>query len=127
MTNQLIFPMALYVFYILGFAVFMFRSRVRNIRAGEISPRYFKVYEGQKLPERAELIAQHFQNQFEMPILFLITCVVFISLDAVNAITVTIAWTFVISRGLHAWIHLGRNRVPRRAAAFGMGVFCVLG
>ena len=78
------------------------------------------MYAGQ-LPDRLELIAQHYENMFEVPILFLITCTVFLALDEVNVVTLVLAWIFVISRGFHAWIHLGRNKVMKRAASFGVG------
>lgn len=119
--------MAADVFYLVGFAGFMFVSRVRGIRAGKIPLKYFKVYAGDGPSERMELIAQHYENQFEVPMLFLITCVLFIALDAESPITLTLAWVFVISRGIHAWIHLGRNQVQKRAIAFVIGWFCLLG
>ncbi len=126
MKPLLIFPMAVYVFYMVGFAGFMFLSRVRGIQTGEISPKYFKVYIGDCPSERLELIAQHYENQFEVPLLFLITCTIFLSLDIVSTTTLVLAWTFVVSRGLHAWIHLGRNNIRQRAAAFSVGWISIL-
>ena len=126
MKQLLLFPMAFYTFYMIGFAGFMFFSRVRGVRTGEISPKYFKVYSGTGPSERLELIAQHYENQFEVPILFLITCVVFLTLNSVNTTTLILAWIFVISRFFHAWIHLGKNNVPKRAAAFAIGWLAIL-
>lgn len=126
MKQLLILPMAVYAFYMVGFAGFMFLSRVRGIRAGEVSPKYFKVYSGGSPSERLELIAQHYENQFEVPILFLITCTLILSLNIVNTTTLVLAWVFVVSRGFHAWIHLGRNNVRQRAAAFSIGWISIL-
>ncbi len=126
MRQLLIFPMALCVFYMFGFAVYMFLSRARSVRRGEISLEYFKVYDGERPSGRAELLGQHYENQFEVPILFLITCVLFISLNRANFFTVACAWIFVISRGAHAWIHLGQNKVRSRAAAFAIGWLTLL-
>jgi hypothetical protein len=121
MKHLLIFPMAVYVFYMFAFAIFMFLTRVRSIREGKIPIKYFRVYDGDHLPERLELFSQHYENQFEVPILFLITCTVFIALDFATTTTLILAWVFVISRGFHAWIHLGKNEVQKRAAAFVIG------
>jgi hypothetical protein len=121
MKHALLIPMAVYIFYIWGVAIFMFISRLKGIREGTVSPKYFKAYLGPQPPERLVLIADHYQNQFEVPVLFLITCVLFIALDAANYVTLALAWFFVVSRGVHAWIHLGRNKIQRRAAAFAVG------
>jgi hypothetical protein len=118
--------MALYVFYIFGVAIFMFLSRTKSIREGKIGARYFKTYVGAEPPERLVLIADHYQNQFEVPVLFLVTCATYIALGAESAVAVALAWAFVASRAAHAWIHLGRNKLQRRILAFAAGWIILL-
>ena len=126
MKKLIILPMAFQVFYMFAFAVYMFRSRVQSIRSGQVSFKYFKMYSGDSHPDRLELIAQHYENQFEVPILFLITCSVFLALNVVSNATVFTAWIFILSRVLHAWIHLGSNHIRPRAAAFAVGWMALL-
>jgi hypothetical protein len=118
--------MAAVIFYAWGVAVAMFRSRVKGIREGAVSAGYFKTYVGTEPPERLTLIADHYQNQFEVPVLFLITCTVFLALNATTPLTLALSWVFVASRGAHAWIHLGRNQLQRRVAAFAAGWLTLL-
>ncbi len=107
-------------------AVMMFRSRVRAIKSGKIAPKYFKTYMGQAPEEKVIVMGRHYDNQFQVPVLFLITCAVCLAMNSVNVITVILAWVFVVSRLFHSWIHLGSNIVQRRAAAFAFGWLVIL-
>ena len=47
-------------------------------------------------------------------------------LGGVNSVAVIVAWLFVISRMLHAYIHTGTNYVPLRRKVFMFGALMVL-
>ena len=118
--------MALYVFYIWCVTVFMFRTRVRSIKTGQVPLKYFKAYASEPPPEHVMVVGRHYDNQFQVPLLFLVTCALCIALGAVNTLTLVLAWAFVISRGFHAWIHLGSNHLQKRVMAFAAGWVAVL-
>ena len=44
MKNQIIFPMAFYVFYMWCLAGYVFRQRSGAVRAGKVSIKYFRAY-----------------------------------------------------------------------------------
>jgi hypothetical protein len=46
-------------------------------------------------------------------------------LGTASSTVLVLAWGYVVSRILHAWIHLGSNYVPRRFQAFLVG-FAIL-
>jgi hypothetical protein len=126
MKHLLIFPMALYVFYIWCIAVFMFRTRVQAIKSGQVTAKYFKAFVGDPPPDRAVLVGRHYDNQFQLPLLFFICGTIHIAMDMVNPMTLILAWVFVISRGFHSWIHLGTNKIQKRAFAFAVGWAVIL-
>lgn len=126
MKRDLIYPMALYAFYLFGLAVAMFRARVQVIRSGEVSMKYFRDYTGNPPAGRALILAQHFDNQFQVPMLFFSTCAVFLAIGEANRVTLILAWAFVFTRALHAWIHLGSNNIRHRALFFGLGWLSIL-
>lgn len=113
--------MALYVFYTFGIAALMLLSRVRSIQNGQVKIKYFRVYQGSELPDRIAVIGRHYDNQFQVPVLFLATCACFIALNKADVLSLILAWTFVITRIIHSFIHLGKNNVAQRAAAFAAG------
>jgi hypothetical protein len=126
MKIQLIFPMTFYVFYIWALAVFMFRTRLRAIKTGEVHIKYFQAYSGTGPTERTLLVGRHYDNQFQVPLLFLIVCTLHILIGGANAATVALAWAFVASRLLHSWVHLGSNHLQKRVLAFVAGWIIVL-
>ena len=126
MKTQLLLPMAFYVFYMWCSAILTFRTRVRAIKTGEVKLNYFKAQIGEPPSERTILVARHYDNQFQVPILFFITCLVHIQFDVVNSTTLALAWLFVFSRVAHAWILLGENNLRKRVAAFAFGWLLVV-
>lgn len=118
---QLIYPMAFYAFYMFGIAIFMFASRVQALKKRDVGFGYFKTYSGGSPQERMLVIGRHYDNQFQVPVLFFATCAVVMTLNQVSYLTLVLAWLFVLSRLGHTWIHLGSNNVKHRAAFFGLG------
>lgn len=126
MKNQLIFPMAFYAFYMFAIAVFLFRTRVRALKNREVSMKYFKTYNDTPPPEYSRIAERHYENQFEVPMLFFATGVMQFSLGLVNELTIGLMWAFVISRLLHSYIHLGSNNIRLRLPFFTVGWFAIL-
>lgn len=127
MKNEIILPMVTYVLYIGFVACFMFMARLNAIRGRNISMKYFKTYLTEQIPERMIVTSRHFDNQFQVPMLFLIGGAMHFSLGMVNSLTLILAWGFVVSRLAHAFIHLGPNHIPSRAIAYAIGWLLVVG
>ncbi len=77
-------------------------------------------------PERVIQINNNIRNQFELPVLFYALCFMLWALQAVTTPALIIAWLFVISRLLHAYIHTGSNYVPLRRNVFMFATLMVL-
>lgn len=118
MKYQLVLPMAFYAFYIFGLAFFLFRTRLKAMKTGEVSPKYFKSYTGEGPSDRTILIGRHYDNQFQVPILFFFACTVLISLNAADTMAVVFAWLFIMARVVHSFVHLGKNKLEHRALSF---------
>ncbi|MFZ4809182.1 MAG: MAPEG family protein [Hyphomicrobiaceae bacterium] len=75
----------------------------------------------------ALLAANNFKNQFELPVLFyagtafaLVTC-------NVDMAMFLLAWIFVLSRLVHAAVHLGSNVIMWRGSAYLVGFAALVG
>jgi hypothetical protein len=77
-------------------------------------------------PERARLASNAVDNQFQLPVLFYVACLIAISFGA-TVFEVALAALFVLSRYVHAFIHITSNHVVRRFQAYAVGfaVLCV--
>jgi len=72
-------------------------------------------------PPRATQIANAFHNQLELPVLFyVLTILAWITRHA-DLVFVVMAWVFVASRLVQAYIHVTDNDVRRRGLTFGVG------
>jgi hypothetical protein len=125
--KDLLYPMVGYIFYMGAIAILNLTTRVSAVRRRELSPKYFQLYQGEGISERVLVVGRHYDNQFQLPLLFLIVCVAHLSLNLTSSLTVWFAWGFVISRMLHSTVHLGDNHVLRRFSAFGLGWVFVIG
>ena len=119
--------MAAYVFYLWGLAVYVFRARVAAVKSGSVNLSYFKAYQGEGPPNQALVAAQHYDNQFQVPMLFFATCCAQMIVGEVNIITCVLAWAFIATRVVHSWVHLGRNQLKKRILSFALGWLVILG
>jgi hypothetical protein len=121
MTRDWIFvPVIVQVLLTLLIYVRLIKVKVLAMRAGLVNMERRALHED-AWPESVLKINNNIRNQFELPVLFYVICVVLWQLDAVTAIALAAATAFVLSRIAHAMIHLGSNYVPNRRRAFTVG------
>jgi len=123
---HLVYPMLALVLLTFGVAVVLFRARVRSVREGHTTVSYFRVFEGSPEPEFLAKPTRHFTNLFETPTLFYAGCLAAMVTGVTGTVVGVMAWGFVASRLLHAWVHLGGNRVRHRFRAYLVGWICLL-
>jgi hypothetical protein len=64
-----------------------------------------------------------FSNQFELPVLFYVLTILALLTKQADLLFVVMAWIFVASRIVHAYIHVTSNYVPARGLSFAVGCF----
>ena len=124
-----IYPMVAMVLYIFAVGLYTFSVRVRALKSNELKISHFRSYDmnGHQVPERVIVVGRHFDNQFQLPMLFLITLVAAQTMPLFNSpIILPLAWGFVLTRLVHGYIHLGSNNVRHRALAYFSGWFCIV-
>lgn len=100
--------------------------RIKNVKKGKMSRKYFRLMQGEGLPDLVTKTTRNFNNQFELPVLFYVVCTLFISLKIQSEFALCTAVVFVISRYLHAAIHISYNNVMHRMISFFIGFICIL-
>lgn len=121
-----LFAMILLTIFI---GIIALRARLASVKSGQLDPRYFRNMqprEGAVVPERVVITSRCFNNQFEVPVLFYTGGVAALALDQVGIYSIILAWGFVLSRYIHAWIHLTYNNVLHRMSAFLVGIVLLL-
>ena len=72
-------------------------------------------------PDYVLMVSNNIRNQFQVPVLFYVLCFLFYSTNAVTSTVIYLAWAFVVTRIIHAYIHMSSNHVPARFRVFALG------
>lgn len=72
-------------------------------------------------PEKTTQIANSFNNQFQMPILFYVLILLLLLTKGADPWQLGLAWAFVAMRYFHAIIHITHNKIRHRFYAYLVG------
>jgi hypothetical protein len=96
-------------------------SRLSTLRGGEVKVRDIAL--GERVwPKRILQVQNSYQNQFELPVLFYALVALALITRKADMLFVVMSWMFVVSRLVHAAIHVTSNKVSLRFMAFVVGV-----
>ena len=77
-------------------------------------------------PDDAAKRAANYRNQFEAPVLFYAVVAFALITKGADTLMIVLAWLFVLTRIVHAAIHIGPNKVRWRSPAFALGFAIVV-
>lgn len=77
-------------------------------------------------PPSALQVANAAHNQLELPVLFYVLTILAIITRHADIIFVVLAWIFVLSRLVHAYVHTTSNDIRQRGPLFGIGLLVLL-
>jgi hypothetical protein len=77
-------------------------------------------------PDDATKRAANFRNQFELPVLFYAVVAFALIVKGADLLMLILAWLFVLTRAIHAVIHVGPNKVRWRTPAFALGCLIMM-
>ncbi len=124
-SNHIFWPVLAQVLLTLVMFIFLGARKAKAIKAGKVN-REQAALDNRVWPEYVVKVSNNIANQFEVPILFYILCVVLYSINAAGTVAIVLAWLFVASRYAHAWVHVGSNYVPVRMRLFMVGCVVLL-
>jgi hypothetical protein len=98
--------------------------RTAAIKAGNVKLSDFRANRHE--PRESIFVHNNLLNQFQLPVLFYVVCLCLYVTEGNSTVTIVLAWIFVLSRYIHAAVHMTTNRMPYRQSAFAVG-YVVLG
>lgn len=110
----------------LGLLWYLGTIRIPMVMQGEVRIDDIAL-ERQGWPKREWQASNAFDNQFQLPVLFYVGAGLALYFGP-TIFEVVLAWLFVVTRYVHAFVHITDNHVIRRFAAYfaGLAVLCVL-
>jgi len=99
--------------------------RFRAGFAGQIVSDDFKYGESANVPGAVSIPNRNYMNLLEMPVLFYVMCLMLYVSHRADPLFLLLAWTFVVLRALHSFVHLTFNNVRVRLVFFTLSNFAV--
>ncbi len=128
MSQTAIFaPMGALAFWTFAVLLLIPFRRFRAGFAGKITPDDFKYGESTKVPGDVTIPNRAMMNLLELPVLFYVVCLMFFVTGTADALTVQIAWIYIVCRLVQTLIHLTYNNVIHRLTVFSVGNFVLIG
>ncbi len=123
-TQLLLLPAFVHVAFVLVLVSRIGLGRVRAARKGQVRMKDVAL-DGSKWPDDLRKLANNYENQFEIPVLYYAALALLLVAGLVDGAVIGLSWAFVATRIVHSFIHTGGNVVFRRFQAFAAGVACL--
>ncbi len=125
--KSLVFILGLYCLYCFVLLLYSAKARFRALSKREVSVSSFHTYAPENLTEELIIRSRHFDNQFQVPILFFVALIAALYCRTADWFTVGLATCFFLSRIVHSFIHLGTRSIRARAGTYFVGWIILLG
>ena len=116
--NLILLPVLAHVALIFAILVVMALRRQASIKAQRKSVQDMATATERDWEPAAAAAAACFRNQFEMPVLFFVVCVLALDMRSIDFGFLVLAWLFVISRVVQVHAHLTHNRIAIRGGSY---------
>lgn len=124
-SNQIFWPVLIQILItIIGFSLLGIRKG-KAVKSGSVDLAKTAL-DNDAWPDYVLQVSNNIRNQFQVPVLFFALCFLFHAIDAVSNTVLYLAWAFVISRAIHAYIHMSSNYVPARFTVFTIGFLIMI-
>ncbi len=121
---HIFWPVLAQVFLTLMMFILLGVRKSKAVKAGDVN-RKQAALNNRVWPEDVLKVSNNIANQFEVPVLFYVLCLVLYSINAAGVVAIVLAWMFALSRFAHAYVHVGSNYVPMRFRLFLVGCLVV--
>jgi hypothetical protein len=124
-VNHIFWPVLAQIFLTLIMYIVLGVRKAKAVEAREFN-RQLAALNNKVWPKDVVKVSNNIANQFEIPVLFYVLCLVLYSINAAGMIAILLAWLFVLSRFAHAYVHIGSNYVQMRLRLFLVGCFVLI-
>ena len=124
-VESILAPLFVQVALTLFLTFYMGSVRFRALRSREV--RIDDIALGQRnWPAYAAQGGNAFSNQFELPVLFYVLVILAYIFKKADLLFVIMSWIFVVSRILHAFVHVTSNNLRTRFTMYAVGALVLL-
>lgn len=126
MNNEFVFlPVLAHMLLIFMLYIYLGRVKGRAAKEGSVDRKAANL-NSKAWPDYVVKVSNNLDNQFESPIIFYVLSVIYYLTNHVDSLLIGIMGVYVLSRYLHAYVHVTSNYVPHRFKIFLVGVLILL-
>ena len=108
-------------------AAALYRERFREIAHRRIDPQALSTSASMRQTLQNTQASDNFKNLFETPVLFYALCAFLATGQVISSFFIAGAWTYVLLRYIHSYIHLTYNRVMHRFLVYFLSILVLFG
>lgn len=123
-STAIFWPVMVQILLTLCVYILMAKRRFGAVRAGTAKAHDYRIPTIEPAPSAT--VARNLINQFELPVLFYVICIALYVTGGAGIVSIVFAWIFVVSRLLHAYVHVTSNRLMLRQRLFSIGVIATI-
>ena len=123
--QAILMPMLVQVGLTFVLLLWMGALRSRALRLGQVDAHHVRLREP-NWPPRVLQVGNAYHNQLELPVLFYVVVLLAFQTQTLDVVLLVLSWMFVLSRLVHAYVHVTSNRLDRRTGVFGVGAIALL-
>ncbi len=124
-SSTILLPSLAHMFLVLLLYILLLARKKEAAREGNVNFKKASL-DIREWPESVVQVSNNIDNQFQLPVFFHLVCLALAVTDGADASLVAVAWAFVVTRVIHAAVHVTSNHVPRRRSSFTAGVVILL-
>ena len=124
-SNLILWPVLVQIMLTWLMFILLGIRKTQDIKSGNVD-RAKTALDNKAWSESVIKVSNNIANQFQTPVLFYALCFIIFSLNIVTTAVLVLAWLFVISRIMHAYVHIGSNHVPYRMNIFLFGCVALI-
>jgi len=119
--NIIFYPLLGMVLLTFIVGIKMLLSRIKAVKEDGMNPAFFLLNRGAKQPEYLTKVSHHYENLFELPLLFYVSIILIYATNNVDYLYLILTVSFAVTRYIHAYIHITYNNLLHRRNAFFVG------
>jgi hypothetical protein len=123
-VEAILMPMFVQVALTFVLLFWMLALRLRAIRRGQVRPDQVALREPH-WPPHVQQVGNAFHNSVELPVLFYVVVLLALMTKTLDVTIYVLMWMFVLSRILHAGVHVTSNRLAHRTPMFLIGAIAL--
>lgn len=126
---QFLLSLPIFAMVLLSFVVLLMLGlrRTQAVKAQSINASFYKLFRGNSEPEKLLQLSRNLTNLFEMPVLFYLGIFLTIISGIEFEPLLYLAWSYVLLRYIHSYIHCTSNRMRHRFRIFAISIAVLAG